>query len=299
MELTGRVFGIQRFSIHDGNGIRTNVFLMGCPLRCIWCHNPEGISKDALLSFSASRCTGCGACFVLCPEVHSMENDVHIVNRKKCRRCFKCVQVCTGQALEQSGSEMTVSEVMDVIKGDKRYYDVSGGGATLSGGEPMIQITFTTAILKACKTADIDTALETCGLAQTEKFEQILPLVDTFLFDIKESNPALHLKYTGADNELVLKNLEYLSEHNANIVLRCPIIPGINDRTDHFKYLARLSRSYTGIGGVEIMPYHKLGVSKTERMGITTQEVYNVPSEDDAKSWEKMIEASGGKVVKN
>ena len=297
-ELTGIVFGIQHFSIHDGNGIRTNVFLMGCPLRCIWCHNPEGISKKPLLSFSPGKCAGCGSCFALCPETHIMENGVHIINRGNCRSCFRCVEACPGQALEQVGREMAVGEVMDAIIRDKRYYDASGGGVTLSGGEPMEQFGFAMEILKSCKAEGINTALETCGFARTEQFEQILPLVDTFLFDIKESDAALHKTYTGADNGHILKNLGFLASRGAKIIIRCPIIPRLNDRKDHFEYIAGITRETPGVAGAEIMPYHKLGTSKTARMGLEAQESYEQPSDETVRGWNQIISEAGGKIIK-
>ena len=297
MELTGMIFGIQHFSIHDGNGVRTNIFLMGCPLRCIWCHNPEGISSTPLLSFSTGRCTGCKECFNLCPKVHGMTNEDRILNREDCKYCFKCVKACAGNALEQVGYEISVGEVMDAVLRDKRYYESSGGGATLSGGEPMVQFVFTKAILDECKSAGINTAIETCGVAQTAQFEQILPLVDTFLYDIKESNSALHKKYTGKDNALILSNLDFLASRGARIILRCPIIPGLNDRADHFKFLAELSIKYPSILGIEIMPYHKLGVSKSVRMGTQKQQSYEAPSDKTVKGWNDQIVAAGGKIV--
>ncbi|MCL2055863.1 MAG: glycyl-radical enzyme activating protein [Oscillospiraceae bacterium] len=291
------VFGVQHFSIHDGNGVRTNVFLMGCPLRCLWCHNPEGILKTPSLSFSADRCTGCGACFSLCPEVHQTEGEAHILKRENCRGCFECVAVCKGHALEQVGREMTLSEVMDDVMRDKRYYDASGGGVTLSGGEPMSQFEFTKAVLESCREAGINTAMETCGVAPQANYAQILPLVDTFLYDIKESDPALHRQYTGADNALILSNLAFLSESGARIILRCPIIPGLNDRPAHFEFIAALSKKHPGVEGIELMPYHKLGVSKTSRMGLDRQESYEAPSDETAAHWNEAVLAAGGKIV--
>ena len=193
---------------------------------------------------------------------------------------------------------MTVGEVMDAIIRDKRYYDVSGGGATLSGGEPMLQFDFTVAILETCKKEGINTALETCGVAREEQFKKILPLVDTFLYDIKESDEALHKAYTGASNRLILKNLDYISARGARIILRCPIIPGINDRTDHFEYIARLTIDTPGVEGAEIMPYHKLGTSKTARMGFAEQELFEQPSENTVAGWNRAITKAGGKVMK-
>ena len=296
--MKGLVFGIQHFSIHDGNGIRTNIFMMGCPLHCIWCHNPEGMSYRPLLSYSSNKCGGCGACFLLCPETHCMDNGVHRINREICKRCFRCADNCPCQALEQVGKQMTAGEIMEAIIRDKRYYSTSGGGATISGGEPMSQFDFTLAILESCRGEGINTALETCGFARTEQFERILPYVDTFLYDIKESDAALHKAHTGADNKQIMFNLEFLSTKGAAIILRCPIIPGLNDRKDHFEFIARLTNDMPGIKGAEIMPYHKLGASKAARMGIEEQCVYEQPSDETVMGWNRAIAGAGGKIVK-
>ena len=296
--MTGTIFGVQHFSIHDGDGIRTNVFFMGCPLRCIWCHNPEGITKKPLLSFSPGKCKECGSCFLICPDVHKMDNDVHRIYRNECKQCFRCVKACPCQALEQVGRQMTVNEIMDAILRDKRFYDASGGGATLSGGEPMEQFEFASAILESCKREGINTALETCGLAREDQFEKIIPYVDTFLYDIKESDNTLHKTYTGVDNKLIHKNLNFIASRGAKIILRCPIIPGLNDRIEHFQYIAMLTIEIPGIVGAEIMPYHKLGASKTFRMGLPEQKSYEQPSENIVNGWNLSIVEAGGKIVK-
>jgi len=225
-----------------------------------------------------------------------MENGVHVINRSDCQHCFRCVKVCQGLALEQVGSVMTVSEVVDDVLKDKRFYETSEGGVTLSGGEPMSQAEFSLAILKACKKEGINTVLETCGLAETVLFEKIEPFVDTFLFDIKESDPDLFAKNIGSGYDLILKNLDILYNLGSKIVLRCPVIPGINDRTAHFEYLAGLSKKYPRIEGIEIMPYHKLGVSKAERMGTPVRKSYDVPSRDTVNTWNEIIKGFGGKI---
>lgn len=296
-KLTGTIFGIQHFSIHDGHGVRTNVFFKGCPIRCVWCHNPEGIGPDPLLAYSAAKCVGCGACFTLCPSVHRMFGGAHVLDRDACAACFRCVEACPGQALEQVGARMTVDEVMEDVLRDMRYYRASGGGVTLSGGEPMMQFDFAAALLEACREHQIGTALETCGVARREQYERILPLVDTFLYDIKESDPARHREFTGADNAVILSNLAYLSEHGARILLRCPIIPRLNDREEHLVYLAELSKRHRGVEGIELMPYHKLGTSKAGRMGLAPQAAFDEPEAGAADRWNEIIRAAGGHVM--
>lgn len=296
--LRGRVFGIQHFSIHDGNGVRTNVFFKGCPLRCLWCHNPEGISREPILSFAPNKCLGCGNCFSLCPQVHKMQDGVHIFHREACVHCWRCVEACPGQALEKVGVEMTVQEVVDDILRDVRYYRASGGGVTLSGGEPMMQFDFAQAILTVCKQNSLNTAMETCGVAPTHQYEQLLPLIDTFLFDIKESDPTRHKAYTGADNVMILQNLAFLCDHPVRVILRCPIIPGLNDRKEHFEYLAALSRRYRGVEGIELMPYHKLGTSKAQHMGLPPQQPFPEPTNGAVEEWNQAIADAGGIVMK-
>jgi len=292
----GIIFGIQYFSIHDGKGIRTNVFLKGCSLNCIWCHNPEGIKKKPQLIFNDAKCTGCGKCIALC-DAHSMVNGEHILNRNLCTLCFKCIKACQWSALEKTGRKISVSELMKDILSDLRYYKISGGGITLTGGEPLEQSGFAIAILKACSKAGIGTAVETNGLVSTQTFEKALPFVDTFLFDIKESDRERHKKVTGADNDLIMKNLEFLNSRGANIILRCPIIPGLNDRPEHFRFIAELTKKYSSVMGAELMPYHKFGIYKARRLGLKEQPVFPEPGEEMVNTWKQIIIDSGGRLM--
>ena len=294
--MAGMIFGIQHFSIQDGKGIRTNIFLMGCPLKCIWCHNPEGLSETPLLSFIPDKCIMCGGCFEICPDVHISESGTHKLNRKNCKRCFKCVEICVANSLDRVGYEASVDEVIEAVMRDKRYYDSSGGGVTLTGGEPMVQFAFVKSILEECKSAGINTVIETSGFARKERFESILSLTDMFLYDIKESDPVLHKKYTGENNGLILNNLDYLVSRGAKIILRCPIIPGLNDRRDHLEFLAGLTVKYPQILGIELMPYHKLGALKSTRLGTRKQNIYEVPSDEMMKTISEQIESFGGKM---
>ena len=220
----GIVFDIQRFSLHDGPGIRTTVFLKGCPLRCAWCHNPESWRKE--------------------PELWYRNGVEHL--------CGKAV---------------TVEEVMAEVMADEAYYRNSGGGLTVSGGEPMVQFLFLKALLTIAKAWGIHTCLETSGHCSTEKLIEIAPMVDLFLFDIKLTDPEEHRKYTGADNRRILENLDRLYRLGAKLLLRCPIIPGINDTDDHIGGIARLTEKYPQILGVEIMPYHDMGKGKWKELG--------------------------------
>ena len=261
------IFNIQRFSVNDGPGIRTNVFFKGCPLNCLWCHNPESKSTKPDLGFIASKCIGCGHCLTQCPgHCHTMENGEHVIDRSKCLACRACERFCAG-ALEIMGREMTVDEVLGEVMKDEIFYKTSNGGMTVSGGEPMIQFPFITELLRAAKEKGLTCCMETCGFAAWARFEEIMPYVDLFLYDIKETDPARHREYTGADNALILENLRKLDGAGAKTVLRCPVSPGLNDRADHFAAIAHLADSLKNVQGIDVEPYHPLGKTKCENLG--------------------------------
>jgi len=266
--VTGRIFEIQRFCIHDGPGIRTTVFMKGCPLRCVWCHNPEGISPEPELSFLPERCIGCRYCASVCPnEAHQMVDGRHELDRSRCAVCGRCTERCYAEALEYVGREVTVAEALEEVLRDRPFYETSGGGLTLSGGEPMMQATFAEALLAAAKQAGLHCCVETCGFCDWRNLEHILPLVDLFLYDLKETDPARHVEYTGARTDRIVENLRALHNAGARVLVRLPIVPGLNDRSDHFEGIAKLARELPRLLGVEIMPYHRLGTSKLRRFG--------------------------------
>jgi glycyl-radical enzyme activating protein len=273
-ELTGLVFEIQRFAIHDGPGIRTSVFLKGCPLRCLWCHNPEGQSAEPQLFYLPEKCIACRYCEGACRRGnHSFVAGTHLFDRANCAGCGECTRECYARALELSGREMTVSQVLAQALKDRDFYAASGGGLTLSGGEPMQQFDFALALLKAAHQAGLHTCLETSGCSSTARYLEIRPWVDLFLYDIKETDPARHRQYTGVSNDLILANLlaldaECARSAGAALVLRCPIIPGLNDRADHFAALARLAEQLSHLVEIHILPYHPLGGSKRQRLGL-------------------------------
>ena len=268
--LTGLIFEVQRFSIHDGPGIRTTVFMKGCPLRCAWCHNPEGLDPQPQISFQADKCIGCGYCFRTCPrDAHRMVDGGHDLARAECERCGSCTQECWAGALEHVGRQVSVADVLTQVLRDRPFYDTSGGGMTLSGGEPMSQIEFTLALLHAAAAAGIHCCMETCGLAPAAAFERVLPHVDLFLFDIKDTDDARHRAATGVSNALILANLRMLHDAGAQVRLRLPLIPGYNDRDDHFEGIAALVGTLANLTGVQIMPYHPLGRDKYGPLGLT------------------------------
>lgn len=286
--MTGIVFDIQRFSIHDGPGIRTTVFLKGCPLACLWCHNPEGISAEPILSFTPDKCIGCGYCFEVCPHhAHRMVEADHVLDRDRCVVCGRCARQCYAQALEVIGREMSVAEVIEEVRKDEPFYETSRGGMTLSGGEPLHQINFSLALLRAAKEAGLHCCIETSGLATFEVIQRTMGLVDLYLYDLKETDPGRHVAFTGVSNERILANLRALHDAGEGVRLRLPIIPGCNDRDDAFREIAALVAELPDLEGVEIMPYHNLGTSKNRRLGLTAPAgpEPTTPDADQVDAW--------------
>jgi pyruvate formate lyase activating enzyme len=297
METTGIVFDIQRASLHDGPGVRTTVFLKGCPLRCLWCHNPEATEFKPQLYFNEERCTLCGACVSACPnDVHAIRDGVHRIDFEVCNVSGSCVRACTYQALKIIGREMRVADVMAEVLADRAFYARSGGGLTLSGGEPMAQFAFSLELLKAAKAEGIHTCLETSGFWVQERYAEILPFVDLFLYDYKITGSAEHKAYTGVPNELILANLDYLYRQNKALVLRCPIIPGINDAQSHFNAIHALAEQYPGLMGIDLLPYHDLGNSKRTAIGADmTLEDLATTAPDIFNGWVDQLHALGCK----
>ncbi len=268
---SGIVFDLQRTSLHDGPGIRTAVFLKGCPLRCLWCHNPESQGRHPEISFRPEACTACGACVEACPQgAHRLSSQpaAHSYDRSLCRQCGACAEACLFEALKLTGRETTPAQVLVEVRKDVRYFLNSGGGLTITGGEPMLQLDFTLELLQAARTEGIQTCLETCGWASRRAYQQVLPWVDLFLFDYKATGAAAHRRLTGASNARILANLDYLYTQGAQIRLRCPLAPGVNDTPEHLAGIAALERQYPRLAGIDLLPYHNLGGQKYAQHGL-------------------------------
>jgi pyruvate formate lyase activating enzyme len=268
MKSSGLIFDIQRASLHDGPGIRTTVFFKGCPLQCYWCHNPESISYQPQVSFNWEKCASCFSCVDACENgAHQVKDGTHILVRALCVACGTCLDYCTHDALKMVGEQWTVKQVMAEVERDFDYFENSGGGITLSGGEPMGQFDFALAILQACQERGIQTCVETSGFAPQRKYHEILPFVDLFLFDYKVTEPDSHQNLIGVPNNLILSNLDDIYKQGASIILRCPLIPGVNDTPRHLEGIAKISEKYPNLESLEIMAYHDLGRDKGLRLG--------------------------------
>ena len=266
--LTGLVFDVQRFSLHDGPGIRTTVFMKGCPLACRWCHNPEGMRTAPEIVVSPDRCIECGACVDACPHgLPSGAGGGWAEAKDRCEACGRCVEACPTEARRLAGRTVTVEQLVDEVTRDRLFYDESGGGVTFSGGEPLHQADFVLACLEILKQQAIHTAVDTCGLADRHDLLRAAPLADLFLFDIKHMDEVAHAEWAGAPNARILANLEALAQVHPAIWVRVPVVPGVNDDPDNLRRTAALAATLPGVQRVSLLPYHVFGEDKRERTG--------------------------------
>lgn len=296
-ELSGTVTTIQRFSLDDGPGIRTTVFLKGCQLTCPWCHNPEGLSKLPEIYFRSAKCIGCGKCAEVCPVESCIKLDSEErIDRKLCILCMKCTQVCPSGALEEVGKTMTVSEVIDEVMRDLLFYEISGGGVTFSGGEPTTQALYLAALLERAKIMGLHTCIETNGCAGSKVWDRILPNIDLVLLDIKHLDPVVHKKFTGVDNELVLTSAREIASR-VETILRTPIIPGFNDSEDFIEQLGQFASGLSNIKECHLIPYHDYGSSKYVMLG-RKEDIYCVRESlgNRPQHYKKILEKYGLKV---
>ena len=296
-EMKLRVTEIQRFCMHDGPGIRTTVFLKGCPLRCSWCHNPETQKISSELLFYKNRCILCGGCAVSCNSFAQATGANREIDRQKCILCFACAENCPTGALAKCGEDMTVDQVLEIIQKDKAFYG-ENGGITVSGGEPFTQGEATIALLRKCKELGLSTAVETCGYADTETLCKAAEFVDLFLWDIKDTDSERHKQYTGVSNKKILENLSVINKTCAKIRLRCILVNGINTHKTHYKELAVIAKKINNLDGLEFIPYHAYGGTKFVFLGFSDSgRTEWIPTEQQILEAKAILKSEGVNVI--
>lgn len=281
---------IKRFAVHDGNGIRTTVFFKGCPLRCRWCHNPETLSAQPQLAFYSHKCTTCHTCADLCAG-HSFDQGTHTINRHLCTVCGKCAACCPQDACEVLGKAVSVEEIIPILLRDRLFYDESGGGVTLSGGECLLQADFCAALLSQLKKEGIHTAVDTCGYVPREAINQVLPFTDCFLYDIKAFSEEVHQRCTGKSNRLIIDNLRYLDSCHVPVEIRIPYVPGRND--DQIEPIGRFLTSLSCITAVKILPYHNYAASKYLALAMENTLPPTIPTDAEIQAANEMMRGLG------
>ncbi|AQS59086.1 trans-4-hydroxy-L-proline dehydratase activase [Desulforamulus ferrireducens] len=291
------IFNIQKYCVHDGPGIRTTVFFKGCPLRCAWCHNPESQHFQRELLYNPGQCTLCGQCQRQCEHGAITINQGSLKqDHSKCQACGKCLDYCLTDAREIAGQTYSLSEIIKEIEKDRPFYEESGGGVTLSGGEPLCQIDFVTELVKSCQDMGISVAVDTCGHVPFSYFENILAEVDLFLYDLKLMDPELHRQYTGVDNKLILENLQKLSARGGNIWLRLPLIEGVNMNREHINQVISFTRDLN-ISLVNLLPYHDIHRAKYSRLARPyAHHLMTTPSEEKIEEIKSLLETHQFKV---
>lgn len=285
----GVISEIRRFCTHDGDGIRTTIALKGCPLRCKWCHNPETVSIKPTIAFAAAKCTACGRCARICKSgVHEIRDGRHVLRRDECTGRGECVWACPSSALRLYGERITAAEAVKIALSDRPFFDRSGGGVTISGGEPLFQSEFSLEIARLLKSEGVSVMLDTGGFAEREVLAKFLPLTDKFLYDLKVIDPKKHRDFTGVDNKIILDNLAFLTERGADIEIRTPVIPGVNDYARDFIAAADYLKSIGFKGKVKLLPFNSYAAAKYTALGLK----YPFAAEK-RQSPEKMRESAG------
>lgn len=282
---------IKRFSVHDGDGIRTTVFLKGCPLKCVWCHNPESFNAKPQIAYFSDHCINCGECVKFCEnKAHSFSNNAHIFNFDLCNKCGKCVDVCLGEAIKIYGKSYDIDELVEILLSDKKFYDNSNGGVTFSGGECLLYDDFCCELASRLKEHKIHIAIDTCGYVDKTAFDKISKYTDLFLYDIKAIDKETHIKCTGKSNDIILENLKYIDGFNIPINIRIPYVPGFND--SEIEKISCFLKPLKNINRVEVLAYHNFASSRYDAINLkntlpstipTTVEIANAQSKFNIK----------------
>ncbi len=291
--MTGLIFDIKHFAIHDGPGVRSTVFFSGCPLRCVWCHNPESYQRNTKLGFFGHKCVSCGKCVAACPNAaHSISHDgVHHFDRERCTVCGKCTEVCPVSALTVYGKNMTIDEVLEDVLQDRGYYELSDGGVTLSGGECTMHAEFCLELLRRLKEENIHTAVDTCGFVKQSVLESIAPYTDLFLYDLKAFDEETHIRCTGISNKQILENLQYLDSVGKSVEIRIPFVPRYND--GEIEKIGTFLMRKTSIRQVRLLPYHNYAGSKFESLGLENTLPERLPSPEEIQKAEGTLAKLG------
>ncbi len=304
MDIYGTILQYKHFAVHDGDGIRTTLFLKGCPLACAWCHNPEGICPKPELAYLKHKCINCGECAVCPNAAHSFQGShdtsdpevSHIFRRELCSACGKCAELCLGGALTLYGQRVSAAEAARELLYDREFYEESGGGVTLSGGEPLLQPEFCAEVFKLMRENNIHTALDTCGYVKREALRLVLPYTSQVLYDIKAADSKVHERFTGKPNERIIDNLYYIDSQSIPIEIRVPLIPGVN--SDEADKIGRLLAPLDSVTAVRILPYHKYATAKYESLGMSCRaEEFEVPSAGLVRDFATKLESFGLKTI--
>lgn len=283
LDMEATIFNIKHFAVHDGPGIRTTVFFKGCPLRCIWCHNPEGLKSKGQLGYLAHKCVSCGKCSVVCPTGSHFTNEknIHKFNRESCTLCGKCVSVCSQNALSIYGKIVNAKELLLELLEDNDFYQSSGGGITLSGGECLMQADFCSELLALAKQEGLHTSVDTCGFVEKEAFDKVMPYTDLFLYDVKAFNNDVHIRCTGQSNKIILENLSYIDKCGKKTEIRIPFVPKYNDI--EIEPIGMFLKTLSNITAVRVLPYHNYARTKYKMLDMPEASPSTLPTNDEIK----------------
>jgi pyruvate formate lyase activating enzyme len=294
IEKRGSIFDVQRWSLQDGKGIRTTIFLNDCPLRCKWCHNPESWNSRPVLTFENENCYSCGNCIEVCKAGANTLQDGKIKLQKHvCTLCGECVDVCSENVREIIGEEMSIDQLIKVIERDMVFYRESGGGVTFSGGEPTSQEEFLREVVKKCKELGIDTAIETCGYFQWDKLKDIFEMLDFVYIDLKHMDNDIHKQLTGVGNKLILENAINISNLNKKIIIRIPLIEDVNDDLKNIKEALEFISENLNVNGIELLNYHDYGVQKYKALGMENNNIFKSPQDEKVEEIKNLITKFG------